>query len=161
MTNVSGLPDSSKLDGHASAKEKTQCTMWKAHTTSTLGDLLAGVNLLNHWTQFDILSGVFILFVHKLLEARPPTLAKIMSIPQRHYIQNRVRELHKPRLETVRLWPTESKIPSDKSNLGASPLDKPPPTKDKKISRNVFALEQVRLDYPFTLALCAQKCARL
>ena len=48
MTYVSGLPGSSKLDGHASAKEKAQRTAWKAHAASTLGDLVVGVNFLNH-----------------------------------------------------------------------------------------------------------------
>ena len=85
-----------------------------------------------------------------------------MPIPQRYYVPNRIRELYKPRLETVGLWPAESETPSEKSNLGASLLGKPPPTKDpKKIARNVFALEQVRLDCPFTSTLCAQKCPRL
>jgi len=44
MTYVSGLPGSSKLDGHASAKEKAQRTAWKAHAASTLGDLVVGMN---------------------------------------------------------------------------------------------------------------------
>ena len=77
-----------------------------------------------------------------------PTLAKMMPIPQRYYVPNRIRELHKPRLEAVGLWPTESETPSEQSKLGASLLGKPPPRKDpKEIARNVFALEQVRFDH--------------
>lgn len=68
----------------------------------------------------------------------------MMPIPQRYYVPNRIRELYKPRLESVGLWPTESETPSGSSKLGASLLGKPPPVKDpKEIARNVFALEQV------------------
>lgn len=80
----------------------------------------------------------------------------MMPIPQRYYVPNRVRELYKPRLENVGLWPTESEGSSEKSNFGASLLGKPPPAKDpKEIARNAFALEQVRLDYPSPQALHA------
>ena len=64
MTYVSGLPGSSNLGGHASPKEKAQRTAWKAHATSTLGDLVVGVSLLHSPAQFDVVSGVFILFFH-------------------------------------------------------------------------------------------------
>ena len=73
----------------------------------------------------------------------------MMPIPQKYYVPNRIRELHKPRLEAVGLWPTETETAPEESKLGASPLGKPPPAKDpKEIARNVFALEQVGFDYP-------------
>ena len=68
MTYVSGLPGSSKLDGHASANEKAQRAAWNAHAASTLGDLVVGVNFLYPRTQFNPHSGIFILFLLKLLE---------------------------------------------------------------------------------------------
>ena len=71
MTYVSGLPGSSRLDDHPSSKEKAQRTAWKAHAASTLGDLVVGVNLLHPPTRFNILPGVFVLFVRQLLEAHP------------------------------------------------------------------------------------------
>jgi len=71
MTYVSGLPGSSKLDDHASAKEMAQRTAWKAHAASTLGDLVVGVNLLNPRTRLHFYSGIFILFVRQLLETHP------------------------------------------------------------------------------------------
>lgn len=55
MTYVSGLPGSSKLDRHASAKEKAQRTAWKAHAASALGDLVVGVDLLHPWTRLNLL----------------------------------------------------------------------------------------------------------
>ena len=76
MTYVSGLPGSSKLDSHASAKEKAQRTAWKTHATSSLGDLVVGVKLLNPRTQFHHLSGIFILFVDQLLETSPTNAGK-------------------------------------------------------------------------------------
>jgi len=73
----------------------------------------------------------------------------MMPIPQRYYVPNRIRELYRPRLETVGLWATESEVPSEQSKLGASLLGKPPPTIDpKEIAKNIFALEQVRLGDP-------------
>jgi hypothetical protein len=71
MSYVSGLPESSKLDRHASAKEKAQCTAWKAHATSTLGDLVVGMNLLHPRTLFHLRSGICILFIRQLLETHP------------------------------------------------------------------------------------------
>ena len=71
MTYVSGLPGSSKLDGHASPKEKAQRTAWKAHAASTLGDLVVGVSLFHPPARLNIFSGVFVLFVCQLLEAHP------------------------------------------------------------------------------------------
>ncbi|KAF9647567.1 hypothetical protein BDM02DRAFT_3270177 [Thelephora ganbajun] len=127
MTYVSGLPGSSKLDQHTSAKEKAQRTAWKAHAASTLGDLVAHTfySSANYW---------------KLIR---PTLAKMMPIPQRYYVPNRIRELYKPRLEAVGLWPAENEASSEQSKLGASLLGRPPPLKDpKEVARNVFALEQ-------------------
>ncbi|KAF9792053.1 hypothetical protein BJ322DRAFT_1102582 [Thelephora terrestris] len=127
MTYVSGLPDSSKLDGHPSAKEKAQRTAWKSHAASTLGDLVAYsfYTSANYWGLIR------------------PTLAKMMPIPQRYYVPNRIRELHKLRLEAVGLWPTETEEPSEQSKLGASLLGKQPSTKDpKEVARNTFALEQ-------------------
>lgn len=73
----------------------------------------------------------------------------MMPIPQKYYVPNRIRELYKPRLEAVGLWPTETETAPEQSKLGASLLSKPPPVKDpKEIARNVFALEQVGFDYP-------------
>ena len=149
MTYVSGLPGSSKLDGHTSPKEKAQRTAWKAHAASTLGDLVVGASLFH--VRHDLISFQAYSFYSsanywKLIR---PTLAKMMPVPQRYYVPNRIRELYKPRLETVGLWPTESETPSETSKLGASLLGKPPPTKDpKEIARNVFALEQVRFCHP-------------
>ena len=73
MTYVSGLPGSSKLDGHASAKENAQRTAWKAHAASALGELVVGVNLLStiRTQSINLHSGTFILLIYKLLEARP------------------------------------------------------------------------------------------
>jgi hypothetical protein len=53
MTYVSGLPGASKLNGRPSAKEKAQCTAWKAHAASTLGDLVVGLNSLRRRTQLQ------------------------------------------------------------------------------------------------------------
>jgi sorting and assembly machinery component 37 len=79
-----------------------------------------------------------------------------MPIPQRYYVPNRIRELYKPRLEAVGLWPTETETLSGRSKFGASLLGKPPPKKDpKEIARNVFALEQVRF-LPFSNILCLE-----
>ena len=79
-----------------------------------------------------------------------------MPIPQRYYVPNRIRELYKPRLEAVGLWPTETETPSEPSKLGASLLGKPPPAKDpKEIARNVFALEQVRSPC-FSIIICLE-----
>jgi len=76
----------------------------------------------------------------------------MMPIPQRYYVPNRIRELHKPRLEFVGLWPTEPETPSEQSKLGASLLGKPPPKKDpKEIAKSAFALEQVRFGHPPSL----------
>ena len=81
----------------------------------------------------------------------------MIPIPQRYYVPNRIRELYKPRLESVGLWPTESETPSESSKLGASLLGKPPLVKDpKEIARNVFALEQVRFDQHSPLAFYAE-----
>ena len=71
MAYVSALPGSSKLNGHASAKENAQRTAWKAHAASTLGDLVVGVNLLHPCIQFNPRSGIYILFIRKLLETYP------------------------------------------------------------------------------------------
>ena len=76
MAYVSGLPGSSKLDSHASAKEKAQRTAWRAHATSTLGDLVVGVNLLHSRTQFNPRSGICILFICQLLEAHSTDACK-------------------------------------------------------------------------------------
>lgn len=73
-----------------------------------------------------------------------------MPVPQRYYIPNRIRELYKPRLEAVGLWPTEPEAPSGQPNLGTSLFGKALPTKDpKEVARNVFAIEQVRLNHLF------------
>lgn len=53
MTYVSGLPGSSKLDRHASAKEKARGTAWNAHAASALGDLVVRVGLLHPRTKFN------------------------------------------------------------------------------------------------------------
>lgn len=80
-----------------------------------------------------------------------------MPVPQRYYVPNRIRELYKPRLETVGLWPTETETPSERAKLGASLLGKPAPAKDpKEIARNVFALEQVRFNHLSTKTLETQ-----
>ena len=76
MTYVSGLPGSSKLDGHASAKEKAQHIAWKAHAASTLGDLVVSVNLFRPWTRFNPPLGILVLFVRQLLETRPTDACK-------------------------------------------------------------------------------------
>lgn len=74
----------------------------------------------------------------------------MMPIPQRYYVPNRIRELYKPRLETIGLWSTETETPFGQSKLGTSLLGKPSSAKDpKEIARNVFALEQVRFNHPF------------
>ena len=156
MTYVSGLPGSSKLGGHASPKENAQRTAWKAHAASTLGDLVVGVKLLRPPTRFNALQAYSFYSSANYWKLIRPTLAKMMPIPQRYYVPNRIRELHKPRLEAVGLWPTESEVPSEQSKLGASLLGKPPPTKDpKEIARNVFALEQVRLGH-HSSSLCLE-----
>lgn len=85
----------------------------------------------------------------------------MMPIPQRYYVPNRIRELHKPRLEAVGLWPAETEAPSEQSKLGAALLGRQPPAKDpKETAKNVFALEQVHFDHPFPPALCAQSFPR-
>jgi hypothetical protein len=81
-----------------------------------------------------------------------PTLAQMMPVPQKYYVPNRIRELYKPRLEAVGLWPAETEAAPERSKLSASLLGKPPPTKDpKEIAKNVFALEQVGFSYPSPL----------
>ena len=154
MTYVSGLPGSSKLDGHAFAEEKAQRTAWRAHAASTLGDLVVSVNLLHSGHNLiSTQSYPFYSSAHywKLIR---PTLAKMMSVPQRYYVPNRTREFYKPRLKTVGHWPTEASTPSGQSKLGASLLCRPPPAKDpKEIAGNVFALEQVGFNHPSPPAL--------
>lgn len=75
MTYVSGLPGSSKLGGHASAKELAQRTAWRAHAASTLGDLVVGVNLFH-------LRRDLILFrpIHSI---RPPIIGNSSDRPLR------------------------------------------------------------------------------
>ena len=101
VTYVSRLPGSSKLDGHASTKEKARRTAWRAHAASTLGDLVVSVNLLHSRTQLNLHSGVSFYSSTNYWKLIRPTLAKMMPVPQRYYVPNRVRELCKRRLETV------------------------------------------------------------
>ena len=96
MTYVSGLPGSSKLDGQTFTKEKAQRTAWRAHAASTLGDLVVSVNLLHSRIQAH--SFYSSANYWKLIR---PTLVKMMPVPQRYYVPNRIRELYKPRLEAV------------------------------------------------------------
>ena len=149
MTYVSGLPGSSKLGDGASPKENAQRTAWKAHAASTLGDLVVCVSLLHPRHELIFFQAYSFYSSTNYWKLIRPTLAKMMPIPQRYYVPNRIRELHKPRLEAVGLWSTESGVPSEQSKLGSSLLGKPLPTKDpREIAKDVFALEQVRSDRP-------------
>lgn len=80
----------------------------------------------------------------------------MMPIPQRYYVPDRIRELYRPRLEAVGLWPIEPEALSEQSKLGSSLWGMSPPAKNpKEIARNAFALEQVRFDHRFPPALRA------
>ena len=148
MTYISGLPGSSKLDGHASTKEKARRTAWRAHAASTLGDIVARVNLLHSRTQLNLHSGVFSLLVRKLLETYPADACKDDVHSATILCARPYQGIVSTRLETVDPWPTETEKPSGQPKLGASLSGKPPPATDaKEIARNVFALEQVGFNH--------------
>ena len=76
MAYVSGLPRCSKLDHHASAKEKAQRAAWNLHAASTLGDLVVSANLLRRRAQLNLYPGIFVLLSHQLLGAHPTDARK-------------------------------------------------------------------------------------
>ena len=135
MTYVSGLPGSSKLGGHASTKEKAQRTSWRAHAASILGDLIVSVNLLHSGHNLISIQAYSFYPSANHWKLIRSTVAKMMPVPQRCYVPNRIRELYKPRLETVGPWPTEAETPSKKSKLGASLLGTPPTNNRPKVNR--------------------------
>ena len=143
-----------KLDGHVSTKEKAQRTAWRAHVASTLDDLVVSVNLLHSGHNLIPTQAYSFYSPVNYWKLIRPTFAKMIPVPQRYHVPNRIRELYKPRLETAGPWPTEAETPSGQSKLGAPLLGKPPPATDpKKIARNVFALGEVGFNHPSPPAL--------
>ena len=87
VTYISRLPGSSKLDGHASTKEKARRTAWRAHAASTLGGFVVSVNLLH--SGHNLISTQVYSFHSSANYWKPirSTLVKMMPVPQRYYVR--------------------------------------------------------------------------
>ncbi|KAJ7219489.1 outer mitochondrial membrane transport complex protein-domain-containing protein [Mycena pura] len=86
-----------KIDANLNSLENSQKTAWCSHIESNLGSLVSYMfySLPANWAQLT-----------------HPTLTYALSVPQRYYMPNRIRDTHRPRLEAAGLWsqqPTESK----------------------------------------------------
>ncbi|THH10691.1 hypothetical protein EW145_g1140 [Phellinidium pouzarii] len=77
------------LSASLSPKEKAQQMAWMAFVSANLGDLVA--------CSFYTLR-------HNYYEYTRPQLATLFPLPQRYYLPDRLREMHKPRLEAAGLW---------------------------------------------------------
>ncbi|OAX38940.1 hypothetical protein K503DRAFT_690647 [Rhizopogon vinicolor AM-OR11-026] len=83
-TTTSGARD---LDASLSAQQKAKKTAWYSHVETNIGDLVA-YSFYSDDNFWDFTSR---------------TMASMLPIPQCYYVPGRIREMHRPRLETAGL----------------------------------------------------------
>jgi len=126
---VSGMHASSDLDSALTSIERAQKTAWYTHTLSSLGDLVA-FSFFSSSTNYR--------------ELTRPTMAKMLPVPQRYYVQGRIRESYRPRLESVGLWNSAGpeREQTHETRFGMKTNVKPEQDLKEKMKR-AFAREQV------------------
>ncbi|KAJ7581149.1 hypothetical protein C8J56DRAFT_866398 [Mycena floridula] len=94
------------LDDGLSTRQKAQKTAWNAHVEANYGDLLSHMlySRDENWVGLT----------HKALVAMYP-------VPARYFVPLRLRDAHKPRLETAGLWDPKSPEPEEKDPAKRKP----------------------------------------
>jgi len=117
------------LDVELTAHERAQKAAWCAHIESQIGDLLghAMYSMDVNWREL----------VH-------PTLASVLSIPQRYYVPGRIREAYKPRLEASELWDVPGEEAEEKPKFGEKKKEEPKEHQFKRVFQRERVLDKAR-----------------
>lgn len=75
-----------------------------------------------------------------------PMLANMLPLPQRYFVPGRIREYHRPRLETVEMWnlPGIEQEEGEKSRWFGEKPKPPPEGEPKEKFKRAFEREKVR-----------------
>lgn len=132
---------SAQLDVLQSAQE----TAWLAFAQTHLGDLVVSAqnsSLSLHGT--DIMKdSSFYTLRDNYWEYVRPTLASMFPVPQKYYIPDRMRNLHKARLESIGLW----NVAAEESEAERKPSAR---SRLNESASSAFGKEKVRDDYFLT-----------